>query len=41
VTDVTPVTFTVDKEIVVSHTTAGALALPEGVDAATVTTITK
>jgi len=41
VTDTTPVTFTVDKEIVVSNTTAGALALAEGVDAATVTTITK
>lgn len=36
-----PVTFTVSKEIVVSHTTAGALALPSGVDAATVTTVTK
>lgn len=36
-----PVTFTVSKEIVVSHTTAGALALSSGVDAATVTTVTK
>ena len=41
VTDTTPVTFTVDKEIVVSNTTAGALALAEGVDAASVTTISK
>lgn len=37
----TPVTFTVSKEIVVSSTTPGALALPSGVDAATVTTVTK
>ena len=37
----TPVTFNVKKEIVVSNTTAGALALPEGVDATTVTTVTK
>ena len=41
VTDTTPVTFTVDKEIVVSNTTAGALALADGVDAASVTTISK
>lgn len=37
----TPVSFTVSKEIVVSSTTPGALALPSGVDAATVTTMTK
>ncbi|WP_346209878.1 beta-glucosidase family protein [Aeromonas salmonicida] len=37
----TPVTFTVSKEIVVSSTTPGTLALPEGVDSATVTTVTK
>lgn len=37
----TPVSFTVSKEIVVSSTTPGALALPSGVDAATVTTVTK
>ncbi|RSM22260.1 beta-glucosidase [Aeromonas salmonicida] len=37
----TPVTFTVSKEIVVSSTTPGTLALPEGVDPATVTTVTK
>ncbi len=41
VTETTPVTFTVDKEIVVSNTTAGALALADGVDAASVTTISK
>lgn len=41
VTDTTLVTFTVDKEIVVSNTTAGALALADGVDAASVTTISK
>lgn len=41
VTDTTPVTFTVDKEIVVSNTTAGALALADGVDAASVTTISE
>lgn len=37
----TPVSFTVSKEIVVSSTTPGALALPSGMDAATVTTVTK
>lgn len=37
----TPVTFTVSKEIVVSSTTPGTLALPEGVEPATVTTVTK
>ncbi|HHQ4690902.1 TPA: beta-glucosidase family protein [Aeromonas veronii] len=33
----TPVSFTVSKEIVVSNTTPGALALPAGVDPASVT----
>ncbi|MFM5114925.1 beta-glucosidase [Aeromonas hydrophila] len=37
----TPVSFTVSKEIVVSNTTPGALALPAGVDPASVTTITR
>ncbi|MGL4709756.1 MAG: fibronectin type III-like domain-contianing protein, partial [Aeromonas veronii] len=37
----TPVSFTVSKEIVVSNTTPGALALPEGIDPATVTTVTR
>ncbi|ELM3615245.1 glycoside hydrolase family 3 C-terminal domain-containing protein [Aeromonas sobria] len=37
----TPVSFTVSKEIVVSNTTPGALALPAGVDPATVTTIAR
>lgn len=36
----TPISFTVSKEIVVSNTTPGALALPAGVDPASVTTIT-
>ncbi len=39
VSEVTPVTFSVAKEIRVSSTTAGALALPEGVDASSVTTV--
>lgn len=34
-----PVSFTVSKEIVVSNTTPGALALPAGVDPASVTTV--
>ncbi|WP_323885256.1 beta-glucosidase [Aeromonas hydrophila] len=37
----TPVSFTVSKEIVVSNTTPGALALPAGVDPASVTTVTR
>ncbi|PJG60150.1 beta-glucosidase [Aeromonas cavernicola] len=37
----TPVSFTVSKEIVVSNTTLGALALPAGVDPTTVTTVTR
>ncbi|AXV33888.1 glycosyl hydrolase [Aeromonas hydrophila] len=37
----TPVSFTVSKEIVVSNTTPGALALPVGVDPSSVTTITR
>ncbi|WP_421282265.1 beta-glucosidase [Aeromonas taiwanensis] len=41
VSTTTPVSFTVSKEIVVSSTTPGALALPSGVDAATVTTVIK
>ncbi|MFB0775991.1 hypothetical protein [Aeromonas salmonicida] len=41
VSTTTPVTFTVSKEIVVSSTTPGTLTLPEGVDPATVTTVTK
>ncbi|WP_043759726.1 beta-glucosidase family protein [Aeromonas taiwanensis] len=41
VSTTTPVSFSVSKEIVVSSTTPGALALPSGVDAATVTTVIK
>ncbi len=41
VSDVAPVTFTVAKEIRVSGTTAGALALPDGVDAASFTTVSE
>ena len=37
---ITPVTFTVAKELVVSHSTPGALALPAGVAAKAVTTLT-
>lgn len=41
VSTTTPVSFTVSKEIVVSSTTPGALALPAGVDPASVTNITR
>lgn len=41
VSGVTPVTFTVSKEIVVSNTTAGALALPSGVSTSDFVTVTK
>ena len=41
VSETTPVTFNVDKEIVVSTTTSGALALENGVDATSVTTVTE
>lgn len=39
VADTTPLSFTVSNEIVIGNTTAGALALPNGVDAAAVTTV--
>lgn len=41
VSSVTPITFTVNNEIVVSSTTSGALALPDGVTAQSFTTVTK
>ena len=41
VSETTPVTFNVDKEIVVSTTTTGALALENGVDATSVTTVSE
>ncbi|MFB9136772.1 beta-glucosidase [Vibrio olivae] len=39
ITDVAPITFSVASEIVVSDTTPGAFALPEGVDAASFVTV--
>ena len=41
VSGVTPVTFTVSKEIVVSNTTAGALALPAGVSTSDFVTVSE
>ncbi len=38
---VTPITFTVNSEIVVSDTTPGALALPDGVEASSFVTVTE
>lgn len=36
-----PVTFSVSKEIVVSNTTSGALALPDGITEASFTTVSE
>ncbi len=41
VEDVTPITFSVSSEIVVSNTTEGALALPDGVDASSFVTVSE
>jgi len=41
VSDVEPVTFTVSKEVVVSNTTPGALALPSGVSETDFVTVSK
>ena len=41
VTGVEPISFTVSKEIVVSNTTPGALALPAGVTASDFVTVSE